>query len=92
VREYLEGEADRFETQTLAVSELAAAASAAPSTLVDGVEYELALLTYDHQQAPKIVGVLALVFGRESRRDMRQPLLLASIAEQLATASMLTPK
>lgn len=88
VRDFLDEQADRFETQTVALTDLAPATDAAPTALVDGVEYELALLTYQHADDSKIVGALALVPGREGRRDARQAVLLASIAEQLGARRM----
>jgi predicted RNA-binding protein with TRAM domain len=57
--------------------------SAAPTAALDGVEYELELLSYQHEGNAKIVGVLALVPGRDRGRHPRQALLLASIAEHL---------
>jgi tetratricopeptide (TPR) repeat protein len=84
VREYLEEQVDRFETQTIALNDLVPATSVAPLTVVDGVEYELALLTCTREQNAQIVGVIALGPGQNLIRDPRRPLLLSAIGEQLA--------
>ncbi|HKP61744.1 MAG TPA: protein kinase [Polyangiales bacterium] len=82
IREYLDEQEDRFDTQTVAVHgtpEL----TMAPLTRVDGADYELLLLSRLSEQEAAIVGVIALAPGPQDKANPRQTLLLTSIAEQL---------
>ena len=83
VREYLEQEEERFETQTIALGAQPALETRVPTARVAGVDYELLLLTCVTQQNAQIAGVVALDPGNQAKPYPRQAQLLASIAAQL---------
>jgi len=86
VSEYLEQEEDRFDTLTI-VAELTAptdsANATAQRTSVDGVDYELLLLSCVHDQTPRIAGVVAIAPAAQPVRNPKEPQLLSIIAAQL---------
>ena len=83
VREYLEEEEDRFETQTIANAELPPLETRTPTAYADGVEYELLLLISTTARGSEVAGVIALSPSERDVKLLRQSQLLASIAEQL---------
>jgi hypothetical protein len=83
VREYLEEEEDRFETQTIAHADLPPLETRTPTAYADGVEYELLLLISTTARGSEVAGVIALSPSERDVKLLRQSQLLASIAEQL---------
>ncbi|HKP59290.1 MAG TPA: protein kinase [Polyangiales bacterium] len=82
VREYLEEQEDRFETQTVAI-ELHSMQTSVPVAHADGIEYELLLLTCVNASEARVAGVIAVAPGEQRKKNPRESQLLASIAEQL---------
>lgn len=86
VREYLDEQEDRFDTQTVAQHGSPELENSVPLTRVDGTDYELLLLSRVSARGPEITGVIALAAGQQGTPDPRPRQLLALIAEQLGAS------
>jgi hypothetical protein len=86
VSELLEQNEDRMDTLTIAIDRNAGedvAMTEVPTAQVDGVDYELVLLSCVQNQNSKIAGVIAIVAGPQSQPNPRQTQLLSTIAARL---------
>jgi hypothetical protein len=88
VAEYLDEEKDRFDTLTMAVDPEATMASLdGPAVAhVDGVDYELHLLTCVRDQTAKVTAVMAIAPGAQPVSNPSQAQLLTTIAAHLVEA------
>jgi hypothetical protein len=89
VRDYLSEQEDRFDTLTIALDHdvPVGPTSTIPTASVDGIDYELMLLTCQQDNEARIAGIMAIVAGETPRTNPRQSQLLSTIAAHLVSGT-----